>query len=118
MPLTISATTFSRGVAALGHADAYVVPLQFLHIDLAAILASTVGVVYQHGRSFIVYRGQCHLQCLQWIDSLERRSDSPTSYHVRVGKRILETAKQEVERMILSVNQASNNQNKKDNDSK
>ena len=76
-----------QGVAALGHADAYVVPLQFLHIGLAGILASTVGVVYQHGGSLIVYRGQCHPQCLQWIGCLERWPDSPADYHVRVGIR-------------------------------
>lgn len=60
-----------QGGTTLCHTDAYVVFFQFLHIYLTAILASTVRVMYKHGSSLVVYRGEGHSQRLQRIESFK-----------------------------------------------
>lgn len=64
---SLSHCIFQR-VATLRHTDAYAVFFQFLHVYLTAILASTVRVMYKHGSSFSIYRGESHSQRLQRIE--------------------------------------------------
>lgn len=58
-------------VSALGHADAYPVPLQFRHIRVAAVLASPVRVVDQTARRILVYCREGHLQGLERVYGLK-----------------------------------------------
>lgn len=76
-----------KRIAALGHADAYAVLLEFGHIRVAAILASTVGMVDETVGRPLVNRPQCHPESLQRVFRLQSRADGPAHYLVGVGIR-------------------------------
>ena len=61
-------------VATLGHAYLYPSAFECLHIDVAAVLAAAVGVVDEIWCVAFRQRGQCHVQCLQWVCGVKRRS--------------------------------------------
>ena len=73
-----------KRISALCHADAYTMDLQLSHIGVAAVLASSVGVMYKTAGRLIIYRRQGHFQGLQRVYGLQCGAHSPTDYLVRV----------------------------------
>ena len=74
-----------KRISALCHADAYTMDLQLSHIGVAAVLASSVGVMYQTFSRIFIYRRQGHFQGLQRVDGLQCWTYGPANYLVRVG---------------------------------
>ena len=78
-----------RRLVVLAHGDGNLVRLEHGHVCVAAVLHTTVGMVDQsleclaarHRHSLVCG----HLQCLDADGSLERLSQSPADYLVRVG---------------------------------
>ena len=67
-------------VSAFGHADAYAPSFKFRDISVATVLSAPVGVVDEPAGSLQVNRGEGHLQCLQWVYSLQCRAEGPPHY--------------------------------------
>lgn len=76
-----------QGITALSHADHDGAFFQCPHISGTAILTSTVRVVDEPACGFVIYGGQCHLECLQRICGLQGRSESPADYLMRISIR-------------------------------
>ena len=72
-------------ISALCHADADSILIQFRDIFVAAVLASSVGVVDEPARDVDVYRGKRHPESLQRIFRLQRRAYRPADYLVGIG---------------------------------
>ena len=75
----------SERISTLCHADADSILIQFRDIFVAAVLASSVGVVDEPAWDIDVYRGKRHPESLQRIFRLQRRAYRPADYLVGIG---------------------------------
>ncbi len=74
-----------QGISALGHAYGHIPSFELCHVGRAAILAPSVGMVYELGGRFVVYCGKRHSKRLQGIDGLECRTKGPAHYLMGVS---------------------------------
>lgn len=76
-----------RGFVVFGHADKDVMPLEYGHIVVTAILYSTVGMMYQPVQGYPPCLGDSHLKYLYTYGCTQRVGQYPSHYLVGVSIR-------------------------------